>query len=324
MAGNNKELFGKGERFMKKWILILAAALSALSGCGTAADNTKAPAQEGAGKYMQITQEEAKKMMDEQEVIIVDVRTEEEYAQGHIENAVLVPNESIADTPPAELPVDATLLIYCRSGNRSKQASQKLADMGYAHVYEFGGINDWSYEVVVDDGMETASAQAETAAEKEPEDVMTEDGETELTGEFAEFTSVDFEGNTVDQNLIAEADLTVLNIWGTFCGPCIQEMPDLGELADEYAGTGVQIVGIPADVYDEEGLRTAQMIIEETGADYVHLLPTQELYDIYLDSVSVVPTTVLIDKNGTIVDTVVGARSKEEWKTLIDEVKQGL
>ena len=304
---------------MRKWILILAATLSALSGCGMAADNTEAQAEESKGEYMQITQEEAKKMIDEQEVIIVDVRTEEEYAQGHIENAVLVPNESIADTPPDELPMDATLLIYCRSGNRSKQASQKLADMGYAQVYEFGGINDWPYGTILDDGMETASAQAETAAQKEADD-----GKTGMTGEFAEFTSMDFEGNTVDQELIAGADLTVLNIWGTFCGPCIQEMPDLGELAEEYAGTGVQIVGIPVDVYDEEGIRTAQTIIDKTGADYVHLLPTQDLYDICLDGVSAVPTTVLIDKNGTVVDTVVGARSKEDWKTLIDEVKQGL
>ncbi|HOO28580.1 MAG TPA: rhodanese-like domain-containing protein, partial [Lachnospiraceae bacterium] len=67
-----------------------------------------------------------------------------------IQNAVLVPNETITDTPPKELPMDAVLLVYCRSGNRSKQASQKLADMGYMNVYEFGGINDWPYEVVTE------------------------------------------------------------------------------------------------------------------------------------------------------------------------------
>lgn len=161
-------------------------------------------------------------------------------------------------------------------------------------------------------------------AQEESDDVMTEDGETELTGEFAEFVSMDLEGTIVDQEVIAGADLTVLNIWGTFCGPCIQEMPDLGELADEYAGEGVQIIGIVMDVYDEKGIQTAQTIIEKTGADYLHLLPTQDLYDIYLNSVSAVPTTVLIDQNGVILDTIVGARSKEDWKLLIDEAKQGL
>ncbi|MFT3985949.1 MAG: TlpA disulfide reductase family protein [Lachnospiraceae bacterium] len=168
---------------------------------------------------------------------------------------------------------------------------------------------------IENDGKEAEIAEDEAAAAGDS------DG---MTGEFASFTAMDFEGNTVDQALIAGADLTVLNIWGTFCGPCIQEMPDLGELAEEYAGTGVQIVGIAVDVYDEEGIRTAQTIIDETGADYLHLLPTQELYDIYLSGVSAVPTTVLVDKNGTIVDTVVGSRSKDDWKTLIDEVKQGL
>ncbi len=304
---------------MKNRIWILAAMLLTLSGCGMAVDNTKAPAEEGAGEYMQITQEEAKKMMDEQEVIIVDVRTEEEYVQGHIEKAVLVPNESIADTPPAALPLDATLLIYCRSGNRSKQAAQKLADMGYTRVYEFGGINDWQYGVVEDDEMEAANTQAETRTGEEADM-----DEVEMSGEFSSFTSVDFEGNTVDQNLIAEADLTVLNIWGTYCGPCIQEMPDLGELAEEYAGTGVQIVGIPVDVYDREGIQTAQLIIDETGADYLHLLPTEDLYDICLSDVSAVPTTIFVDRSGTIVDMVVGSRSKADWKSLIDEALQSL
>lgn len=304
---------------MKNRVWILAAALLTLAGCGTAANDSKASAEGGSGEYKQITQEEAKKMMDEQEVIIVDVRTEAEYAQGHIEGAVLVPNESIADTPPAELPMDATLLVYCRSGNRSKQASKKLAAMGYTQVYEFGGINDWQYGIVEDDDVAAADTQAETTLEEE-----TDMDEVEMTGEFASFTSIDLEGNTVDQTLIAKAELTVLNIWGTFCGPCIQEMPDLGELAEEYDGTGVQIVGIPVDVYDEKGISTAQTIIDQTGADYVHLLPTQDLYDICLNNVSAVPMTLFVDQNGTIVDTVVGSRSKEKWKQLIDEVKQGL
>jgi len=100
--------------------------------------------------YRQIDMDEAVTMMAvEEDYIIVDVRTPEEYAQGHIPGAINVPNESIGTEPPEELPVkDQLLMIYCRSGNRSKQASQKLVDMGYSNVVEFGGIIDWKGEIV--------------------------------------------------------------------------------------------------------------------------------------------------------------------------------
>lgn len=81
--------------------------------------------------------------------IIVDVRRQDEYDEGHIPDAVLIPNESITDKQPDELPdLNQIILVYCRSGRRSKEASQKLADMGYTNVYEFGGINKWTGEVV--------------------------------------------------------------------------------------------------------------------------------------------------------------------------------
>lgn len=101
-------------------------------------------------EYTQITQEEAKEMMKKDDGhIIVDVRREDEYAEGHIPGAILIPNESIETEPPEELPdYDQIILVYCRSGRRSKEAAQKLADMGYAYVYEFGGIIDWDGEIV--------------------------------------------------------------------------------------------------------------------------------------------------------------------------------
>jgi rhodanese-related sulfurtransferase len=81
--------------------------------------------------------------------IIVDVRRQDEYDSGHIPDAILIPNESIDKEQPKELPdLDQIILIYCRSGRRSKEASQKLADMGYTNTYEFGGIIDWTGEVV--------------------------------------------------------------------------------------------------------------------------------------------------------------------------------
>ena len=130
-------------------ILQIAAAVMLLSGCSSAS-------------YTQISQDEAMKMMQEQtDCLIVDVRRPDEFAEGHIAGAVNVPNETIEDEAPEALPdKEQTLLVYCRSGNRSKEASQKLADMGYTNVYEFGGINTWEGEIVTGEE-ETVSAEEE-------------------------------------------------------------------------------------------------------------------------------------------------------------------
>ena len=128
---------------MYRILLGAAAALCAvvLAGCA---------GQESGRTYTRIDQQTAMRMMEQDDGHrIVDVRRREEYEAGHIPGAILIPNESITDTAPAELPDrDQILLIYCRSGNRSRQAAQKLADLGYTRVYEFGGINTWPGETV--------------------------------------------------------------------------------------------------------------------------------------------------------------------------------
>ena len=98
--------------------------------------------------YEQITQEAAKEMMDDQEVIILDVRERDEYDSGHISGAVLLPVGTIDENTAADVipEKDSTVLVYCRSGNRSKTASSALADLGYTNIYEFGGINTWPYK----------------------------------------------------------------------------------------------------------------------------------------------------------------------------------
>lgn len=127
---------------MKRVILLVLAVVMMLSGCALANSSTSA-------SYKQITQEEAKEMMKKDDGhIIIDVRRQDEYDEGHIPGAVLIPNESITDKQPEELPkLDQIILVYCRSGRRSKEASQKLADIGYTNVYEFGGINTWTGEI---------------------------------------------------------------------------------------------------------------------------------------------------------------------------------
>lgn len=126
---------------MKRILPVLLMALLVLSGCGGGA-------AEAQPSYQQISQQEAKEMMDSQEVILLDVREQEEYDQGHIPGAVLLPVGTISEeTAGAVIPEkEDTVLVYCRSGNRSKTAAAALAQLGYTNVYEFGGINTWPYE----------------------------------------------------------------------------------------------------------------------------------------------------------------------------------
>lgn len=100
-------------------------------------------------KYVRITQEEAKEMMEKEDTIVLDVRTKAEYDEGYIENAVLLPVTNIKERAEEVLPDrNTTILVYCRSGNRSKTASKELINLGYTNVYDFGGINSWKYGTV--------------------------------------------------------------------------------------------------------------------------------------------------------------------------------
>ena len=125
---------------MKKIIPFLMSLLL-LTGCA---------AQSKESTNRQITMEEAVTMMQEEsDYIILDVRTSEEYSEKHIPGAINIPNETIGSEDIPELPdKDQLILVYCRSGNRSKQAAAKLVKLGYTNIVEFGGINDWTGETV--------------------------------------------------------------------------------------------------------------------------------------------------------------------------------
>ena len=154
---------------MKKIIIAAAAILCllAFASCAQQEENvemdvaTEVETEEGTEEgtevekelgYQQITAEEAKAIMDtEQEYIIIDARTDEEFAAGHIEGAIMIPEYEIANRAEEQLPdKDALILVYCRSGRRSKIASEELVKLGYTNVKEFGGIIDWPYEVVTE------------------------------------------------------------------------------------------------------------------------------------------------------------------------------
>ena len=125
-------------------MMILVLSVFLLAACGV---------KKEIPKYKQITADEALSVMeDEEDYIILDVRTLEEFAERHIPGAICIPNEMIGKDDIAELPdKDQLILVYCRSGNRSKQAAQKLFDMGYTNIYEFGGIIDWKGDIVTEE-----------------------------------------------------------------------------------------------------------------------------------------------------------------------------
>ena len=137
-------------------LIVLIICLTLFSSCSgnensptITTDTTETTVNNSLG-YEQISGEEAKHLMDtEKDYIILDARTDEEFNEGHIEGAILIPEYEITDRAEDELKdKDQLILVYCRSGRRSKIAAQALADLGYTNVKEFGGIIDWQYEIV--------------------------------------------------------------------------------------------------------------------------------------------------------------------------------
>ncbi len=128
---------------MRKIIPVLASTLLLLSGCSSKNSNAE------NNSYRQVDMEEAEKIMkEEKDYIILDARTPEEYEDGHIPHAINIPNETISTKAIPELPdKNQLILVYCRSGNRSKQAAGKLSKLGYSNIVEFGGIIDWDGEI---------------------------------------------------------------------------------------------------------------------------------------------------------------------------------
>ena len=131
---------------MKRILIIIAVVAIIFTGCSIM--NNKEPDTKDT-IYKKISAEDAKVIIDSEDVIILDVRTQEEYNGGHIENAVLLPVTDIKDKAGEILTdKDAKILVYCRSGNRSATASKELISMGYTNVYDFGGISSWPYDLV--------------------------------------------------------------------------------------------------------------------------------------------------------------------------------
>lgn len=253
------------------------------------------------GIYQTLSAEKAMERMEANpEILIVDVRTEEEYKEGHIPGAILIPNEGITVDKPGALPdLDAEIFVYCRSGRRSKEAAEKLVNLGYTNVYDIGGVIDWPYELTKDD---------------------------ERVPSFSNFTAEDVEGNAVNQEIFSEYDLNMIYIWATFCKQCQDELADMSALNKEYADKKFQVVGIVMDAVSSDGenyaqLEEAQRMIETSEANFKNLLPSSDLIYAKLFQITGVPEVVFVNKAGEVVgEAYQGTKTKEQWKSIIEEL----
>ena len=241
----------------KRVFIIFAALLLLLTACSSGGQVMDG--EDMVRSYTQISQDEAKQMMQQDDGhVIVDVRRPDEFAAGHIPGAICIPNETIGSDQPEELPdLAQVILVYCRSGNRSKQAAQKLFDMGYTNVYEFGGIIDWTGEVVTetpdaDSSQESESETQDTDSpqESEPEAQMTDEEKTDMKLKIgdAEVPVTWEEDESVDAlaALAAEGPLTIqLSMYGGFeqVGPIGQSIISDDQQTTTQAGDVVLYSG---------------------------------------------------------------------------------
>lgn len=141
--------------------------------------------------------------------------------------------------------------------------------------------------------------------------------EEESSAIFVTFEGTDLEGNTVSEDVFTQSKLTMVNVWATYCNPCLREMPGLGELAAEYDGSEFQIIGIVSDVREGEDQALVESLVQQTGANYPHLLLNDSINNAFMGSVSGVPTTFFFDGEGMYLGGVVGSAEKSEWEELI-------
>ena len=170
--------------------------------------------------------------------------------------------------------------------------------------------------------------QPETKVEaEEAQETPSSEKKEDAASEAVVFEGQDLDGNTITQETCALAKLTMINVWATYCNPCLKEMPDLGELAKEYEAADFQLIGVVSDVVegqDQEATEYAASLVEETGADYPHMLLNESLYNGLLAGVSALPTTFFLNEKGEVLDVVVGAMDKSHWKEKVDGLLEDL
>ena len=162
--------------------------------------------------------------------------------------------------------------------------------------------------------VERTEVQAETAAETQAQ---------EEEPYIVTFEANTIEGEVVTSEMFSQSRLTMINVWATYCNPCLSEMPDLGEIATEYDSAEFQMIGVISDVAEdaiEEDINNAKDLIQQTSANYPHLLLNESLYRNLVGGVSSVPTTFFVDQKGEMLGYAIGAQSKDTWVSIIEDL----
>ena len=137
------------------------------------------------------------------------------------------------------------------------------------------------------------------------------------------FESVTTNGENISSDIFANSKITMINVWATYCNPCLNEMPDLGEIASAYNSEDFQVIGIVSDVATNSSSKDIEYVnelIEETKANYTHLLLSESLHSNFVNDVEAVPTTFFVNQDGEVLQSVVGAKNKSAWEKIINEI----
>lgn len=136
--------------------------------------------------------------------------------------------------------------------------------------------------------------------------------------ELIGFNTKDVYGNDVDENIFKNNELTILNLWGTFCGPCIDEMPDLEKISNEYEDKNVKVLGI---VIDDPSAEDAVKLLEKLGVTYTNIFPDEKLKELVTSKFDYVPVTLFVDSDGKVLKTfIAGSEDRETFKRIIDKI----
>ena len=194
---------------------------------------------------------------------------------------------------------------------------------------------------VVMSGCANSGSKSDATQSADPQSVESQDTESKTSQNKDDKVSdeqepymVSFTANTTDgqefsSKQFAESKVTMINVWATYCNPCLMEMPDLGDIAESYDKSDFQLVGVISDVMEnspQSDIDNAKDLIEQTEANYPHLLLNQSLYENLVSGVSSVPTTFFVNSKGEMLGYVVGANDKDTWEQIIDELlaKEGV
>ena len=261
------------------------------------------------GEEKMISAEDVQRRMTENAYLnLFDLRTAEEYDEAHLPGAINFPLDTLEASIQAILNdgftyMEAEIIVYGDSAEDGTAAGGILNKLGFFNVYNLGAIENWTGELI--------------STEKEMQDAMRLMGNIDTT---------DIYGNKVDDSLISGYKLTMVNVWATYCNPCINEMPELARLYHDWKDKGVQIVGLLSDVTDsalqpvDSKVDLAKTIAEATGADYPHILPSLVIYQKVLSQVSAVPTTFFVDETGMMVGyAYMGSRDYAAWNQIIED-----